>query len=88
MLPASSLLTLQVLRGDKGAKAEQAVTHGEYLRRAIRLARPQWRIFAAAFSFLLVAGVLGNLMPHYQGLYSPPSFLVYIVDVRHGFVLK
>lgn len=58
----------KTLRGDKGgAKQEPDVTHLMYFRRAATLAWPQWRLFAVAFSCLLVGSIMSNLMPHFQG---------------------
>ena len=56
------------LRGDKGTKSEKAaVSHGEYFQRAIKLARPLWKIFSAAFLCLFIASIASNFMPLFQG---------------------
>ena len=56
-----------VLRGDRGVRAETAMTTGSYIRRTMQVAKSEW--FWLSFSFtLLVASTLSTLfLPHFQG---------------------
>jgi len=57
-----------VLRGDRGVRAETSLTTGEYVKRSITVAgRSEWPWLLASFVLLAVSSLSKLFLPHFQG---------------------
>jgi hypothetical protein len=56
-----------VLRGDRGVRAEMALTTSSYFRRSIQVARPELPLLLISFILLATSSLSQLLLPHFQG---------------------
>ncbi len=56
-----------VLRGDRGVRAETSLTNGGYLIRSMAMARKEWPLLMVSFGLLALSSVSRLLLPHFQG---------------------
>ena len=56
-----------VLRGDRGVRAETALTTGGYIRRTMQVAKSEWFWLLLSFALLGASSLSKLFLPHFQG---------------------
>eukprot|EP01083_Nonionella_stella_P161308 528148_1 len=56
-----------VLRGDRGVRAETALTNGGYFTRSMTIAKKELPLLMVSFGLLALSSVSRLLLPHFQG---------------------